>query len=268
MKKKITAFVASLTLTGVVFGSSFAEAASYEVKQGDTLWGIAQKHNTTVSNLYKVNKLKSDLILPNQVLEIDGQKEKQENSEQVDKYKVVSGDNLWKIAEKYNVTVAKLKDWNKLTSDIIHPGNVLTINGTVESSNQPAEKKPVENTSTETKAEAVKAPVQEQKQEQTQKQTSGQEITVEATAYTAYCEGCSGITSTGIDLRSNPNQKVIAVDPTIIPLGSKVYVEGYGEAIAGDTGGAIKGNRIDVFIPEKSQALNWGRKSVKIKVLN
>ena len=264
MKKKITAFVASLTLTGVVFGSSLAEAASYEVKQGDTLWGIAQKHKTSVSNLYKVNKLKSDMIFPNQVLEIDGQKEQEKNSEKVDKYKVVSGDSLWKIAEKYKVTVAKLKDWNKLTSDVIHPGNVLAINGTVESSNQSAEKKPVENTSTETKAEATKAPVQEQKQEQ----TSGQEITVEATAYTAYCEGCSGITSTGLDLRSNPNQKVIAVDPSVIPLGSKVYVEGYGEAIAGDTGGAIKGNRIDVFIPEKSQALNWGRKSVKVKVLN
>ena len=43
--------------------------------------------------------------------------------------------------------------------------------------------------------------------------TSGQEMTMTATAYTAYCEGCSGITYTGIDLRSNPNQKVIAVDP-------------------------------------------------------
>ena len=93
-------------------------------------------------------------------------------------------------------------------------------------------------------------------------------MTVTATAYTAYCEGCSGVTSTGIDLISNPNQKVIAVDPTVIPLGSRVWVEGYGEAIAGDIGGAIKGNKIDVFIPATQDALNWGSKTVTIKVLN
>ena len=93
------------------------------------------------------------------------------------------------------------------------------------------------------------------------------EMSVTATAYTAYCEGCSGITFTGIDLRSNPNQKVIAVDPSIIPLGSRVWVEGYGEAIAGDIGGAIKGNIIDVFLEHRQDALNWGRKTVTIKIL-
>uniref|UniRef100_UPI000530011E 3D domain-containing protein n=1 Tax=Planococcus sp. CAU13 TaxID=1541197 RepID=UPI000530011E len=96
---------------------------------------------------------------------------------------------------------------------------------------------------------------------------SGKEMQVSATAYTAYCAGCSGITATGIDLRTNPNQKVIAVDPTVIPLGSTVWVEGYGTAIAGDTGGAIKGNKIDVFIPSRDAALQWGRKTVTIKIL-
>ena len=77
---------------------------------------------------------------------------------------------------------------------------------------------------------------------------SGREIFVTATAYTASCSGCSGTTATGINLHANPNAKVIAVDPNVIPLGSKVFVEGYGYAIAADTGGAIKGNKIDVFI--------------------
>lgn len=94
-----------------------------------------------------------------------------------------------------------------------------------------------------------------------------QSITVVATAYTAYCAGCSGVTATGLDLRANPNQRVIAVDPNVIPLGSRVHVEGYGEYIAGDTGGAIKGNRIDVFIPDKGAALDFGRKTLKVKVL-
>ncbi|QST00120.1 DUF348 domain-containing protein [Pontibacillus sp. ALD_SL1] len=89
---------------------------------------------------------------------------------------------------------------------------------------------------------------------------------MQATAYTAYCTGCSGVTSTGINLRANPNQKVIAVDPNVIPLGSKVWVEGYGYAIAGDQGSAIKGNRIDLFISDKGAALNYGRRSVQVKV--
>jgi 3D (Asp-Asp-Asp) domain-containing protein len=68
-------------------------------------------------------------------------------------------------------------------------------------------------------------------------------------------------------LLKNPTMKVIAVDPKVIPLGTRVYVEGYGYAIAGDTGGAIKGNKIDVFITTKEEALKWGRRTVKIKIL-
>jgi uncharacterized protein YabE (DUF348 family) len=95
------------------------------------------------------------------------------------------------------------------------------------------------------------------------------ELYVQSSAYTAYCDGCSGYTSWGgINLRANPDKKVIAVDPRVIPLGSKVWVEGYGYAIAADQGSAIKGNKIDVFFPSRTQALNWGRKSVVIRILD
>src|SRR5699024_5832372 len=87
--------------------------------------------------------------------------------------------------------------------------------------------------------------------EQTSTKNSNNEITRSAKCYTAKCTGCSGITATGIDLNKNPNAKVVAVDPSVIPLGSRVWVSGYGEAIAGDTGGAIKGNRIDLHFPSK-----------------
>jgi len=97
---------------------------------------------------------------------------------------------------------------------------------------------------------------------------NGKEIYVTSTAYTASCNGCSGSTATGINLHENPNIKVIAVDPSVIPLGTKVYVEGYGYAVAADTGGAINGNKIDVFFPSKTDAYRWGRKTVKIKILN
>ena len=96
---------------------------------------------------------------------------------------------------------------------------------------------------------------------------TGTEFYVNTTAYTAYCNGCSGRTASGLDLRANPNAKVIAVDPRVIPLGTKVYVEGYGYAIAADTGGAIKGHKIDVFFPTKTEAFRWGVRKVKIKIL-
>lgn len=102
----------------------------------------------------------------------------------------------------------------------------------------------------------------------TDNNASGKEIYVSSTAYTANCSGCSGKTATGLDLRANPSAKIIAVDPNIIPLGTKVYVEGYGYAIAADTGGAIKGTKIDVFFSTKAEAYRWGRKTVKIKILN
>jgi 3D (Asp-Asp-Asp) domain-containing protein len=97
--------------------------------------------------------------------------------------------------------------------------------------------------------------------------TVAKTLYVESTAYTANCSGCSGVTATGINLNTHPDSKVIAVDPDVIPLGSTVWVEGYGYAVAGDTGGAIDGNRIDVFFSSHSDAINWGRKEVKIKVM-
>jgi uncharacterized protein YabE (DUF348 family) len=96
---------------------------------------------------------------------------------------------------------------------------------------------------------------------------SGVEYYVSTTAYTAACNGCSGHTSTGINLHANPNAKVIAVDPRVIPLGTKVYVDGYGYAVAADTGTNIKGYKIDVFFSSKAEAYRWGRKKVKIRIL-
>lgn len=93
----------------------------------------------------------------------------------------------------------------------------------------------------------------------------GVEMYVSATAYSYQSAG--DITRSGYNIRINPNIKLIAVDPSVIPLGSKVWVEGYGVAIAGDTGGAIKGYKIDVVMPNNEQALKWGRKTVKIIVL-
>ena len=99
-------------------------------------------------------------------------------------------------------------------------------------------------------------------------------ITVEATFYTAYCEGCSGITKLGYDVRHTiyaKGYRVIAIDPNVIPLGSIVRVDlEDGEsfkAIAGDTGGAIKGSRIDVLVATKSEAYQKGRQQAVVTIL-
>ncbi|EEH99415.2 3D domain-containing protein [Clostridium tertium] len=81
-----------------------------------------------------------------------------------------------------------------------------------------------------------------------------------------YCESTAysggGVTATGTVPVRDPNGiSTIAVDPRVIPLGSLVYVEGYGRAVAADTGGAIKGNIIDVYVNSEAEAYNnWGRK--------
>ena len=96
---------------------------------------------------------------------------------------------------------------------------------------------------------------------------TGVEFYVKTTAYSANCRGCSGHTASGINLHANPNMKVVAVDPKIIPLGTKVYVEGYGYAVAADTGSAIKGYKIDVFFPSNADCYRWGVRTVKVKIL-
>lgn len=91
-------------------------------------------------------------------------------------------------------------------------------------------------------------------------------IEMEATAYTNSPRENGGWSrsSLGTPLVDG----VVAVDPRIIPLGTKLYVEGYGFAYACDTGSAIKGNRIDLLMPSYSASSAWGRRRVKVHVLS
>ena len=100
-------------------------------------------------------------------------------------------------------------------------------------------------------------------------------IQAEATFYTAFCPtGCTGITATGVDVSNTiyyEGKRIIAVDPNVIPLGSHVRVtlkDGTSfEALALDTGGAIKGNRIDVLVASRDEAYKLGRQSAKVEIL-
>jgi 3D (Asp-Asp-Asp) domain-containing protein/LysM repeat protein len=266
MLKKTMSIVAGAVLSVTV--SANVQAATITVKKGDTLWDLSRANNTTVENIQMLNNLTTDLIHPGDVLTIAPEKQ----------YTVKKGDTLWDIAQEHDVTVAQLKEWNELSSDLIHPGLNLIIFEGAKTTNTVKTEKKVTPTAQETKNAPTATATPSTNQATTKSEpaaaapsttTEGKKkLIMEATAYTASCEGCSGITATGIDLRANPDLKVISVDPSVIPLGSKVYVEGYGEAIAGDTGGAIKGNKIDVFIPSKEEAIQFGRKQVEVTILN
>ncbi|MEH7085164.1 LysM peptidoglycan-binding domain-containing protein [Neobacillus drentensis] len=260
MLKRILSILAVAVLSVTV--SANVQAATITVQKGDTLWELSRANNTSLENIQKLNHLTTDLIHPGDVLTIAPEKH----------YTVKKGDALWDIAMNYHVTVAQLKEWNQLTTDLIHPGlNLLIYEGLNNTTTKVVTKKTIKQVAHVASAKpASQAPKESEPEVEaaSTSNTSSSEITVKATAYTASCEGCSGTTATGIDLKANPNAKVIAVDPNVIPLGSKVYVEGYGEATAGDTGGAIKGNRIDVFIPSEQDAINFGIKQLKVKILN
>lgn len=98
-------------------------------------------------------------------------------------------------------------------------------------------------------------------------------INVIATAYTARCLGCSGITKSGKDVRNtvtHDGKRIIAVDPKVIPLHSIVKVQTQKEqflAIALDIGGDIKNKRIDLLVKNKNVAFEFGRQPVTITIL-
>lgn len=87
--------------------------------------------------------------------------------------------------------------------------------------------------------------------------------TVEASAYTMAEGSGTGLTSTGVV----PYHGVVAVDPDVIPYGTRMYIPGYGFAVAADCGGAINGNTIDLFMEDYGDAISWGRRDVTVYFL-
>lgn len=92
---------------------------------------------------------------------------------------------------------------------------------------------------------------------------AGTELKVTTTAYSPQDPGVGTRTATG----AAAARGIIAVDPSVIPLGTRVYVPGYGTAVAADTGGAISGSRIDLCFNTHAEALAWGRRAVTITIL-
>lgn len=205
---------------------------------------LTADHKVTITRIEKV----TDVVEERIAYQV---KRKEDRSLESGKEKVVQNGKEGTLKKHYNVVLENGKEVSrKLVKEETADGSIdkIVAVGTKEKKNQVVAT--AENT-----------------QVSRSTNSTGKEYFVASTAYTASCSGCSGRTATGIDLKNNPGAKVIAVDPSFIPLGTKVHVEGYGYAIAADTGSAIKGSKIDVFFPDKSSAFRWGNKRVKIKVL-
>lgn len=117
--------------------------------------------------------------------------------------------------------------------------------------------------------EAAAAEATEQEAAASSTPAGGRTITMESTAYSsdpADALGGGSVTATGQNLLTNP--MAVAVDPSVIPLGTRLYVEGYGEAYAVDTGSAIQGNIIDVHFSTAAQCYSWGRRTVQVTILS
>lgn len=185
------------------------------------------------------------------------------------KHVVKSDDTLSGLSLKYfgNLDhIDQIAKDNKLKDpNIIYDGTTLIIDTDkkVSSDNQASEQPAKETTQAEDQS------ANENQSESAASSYSGTTMTMEATAYSsdpADVLGGGTVTATGQNLLENP--MAVAVDPSVIPLGTRLYVEGYGEAIASDTGGAIKGNIIDVHFPTNAQCEQWGRRTVQVTILD
>ncbi|GAE93164.1 cell wall lytic activity [Gracilibacillus boraciitolerans JCM 21714] len=140
-KKVIMSVTLGAAIAAATIGVDEAEAASYKVQSGDSLWKIAQKYNTNVQSLIDMNKLRSDIIYPNQVLKTDASSSgsktnnakdsKSQNNQPTNssssKYTVKSGDTLSGIASKHSISLNDLMKWNNLNTTLIYPGNVFIV---------------------------------------------------------------------------------------------------------------------------------------------
>lgn len=194
----------------------------------------------------------------------------------VQEYTIKWGDTLSVISEATGASLDTLVQVNEIQdANLIYPGTVLRFsadqkevtvdNGTEQHSYRVQNNNEVKEVET---TEATTQAAQETETTQAAAASSNQGgyyLTVEATAYSYNEAGLSNYTADGTNLVSEPN--VIAVDPSVIPLGSYVEIPGYGVFRAADTGGAINGNRIDVHLVNLSDVYNFGRRTITIRVL-
>lgn len=138
-KKLYTSVTAGAFIASSLFIADQVDASTYKVQPGDTLWNIARDHQTSVADLKTINHLTSDIIFPNQTIQITLPNDKGSESTtskndttptettKSSTYTVKRGDTLSGIALSHGITLTDLMAWNELETTLIYPGNVLVV---------------------------------------------------------------------------------------------------------------------------------------------
>ncbi|WKB74507.1 LysM peptidoglycan-binding domain-containing protein [Ligilactobacillus animalis] len=177
---------------------------THKVAKNDTVWDLSQKYGVSIQAIEALNNIdqNSHLIVTGQTLKVpakDAQVSENNNTAQAADKKadtentsdvtVKAGDTLWTLAQQYNTSVEKLRELNGLAADayLIHPGNVLKVNGTVQATQQPAQtEQPVQQQTEQPVQQQTEQPVQQQteqpvvQQEATQEQAQEPQLVVSA----------------------------------------------------------------------------------------
>lgn len=225
------------------------------------------KIDTLETDKEKLEKLREELVMDQQILAEKQNKvetDKVALESQVSDLKKELADNeatLKKLSEERMIKeaqVAKEKEMAKKAEDLKKSSEVSAV------STNSSQKSESSSTSSATSSSNSSNSSASTPVEKPATSGNGRTLTMQSTAYSYSEAGLTPYTATGIDLRKN--SRVIAVDPSVIPLNSLVEVSGYGFAVAGDTGGAIKGNIIDVHFNTVDECLQWGRRTVTVTV--
>lgn len=289
MKKIVLSIIALLTLALGTTGITNVFAAQNEKKEDisekteikkseervtntgvDSLIEDRENNESTVQTLTTNPTFEESVLEP--VSLVSKTNKTNAESKNTVNYIIKNGDTLVNIAEAFKVEVSDLAEWNESVTQ----GDSLQIDEIIkiETELDPESISPKKLTWEKEEIKESEAALSETKIETeaieemrtSALNDSAKKITVVATAYSRNQPSLTNITAMGIDL--SKNSQVIAVDPTVIPLGTKVYVEGYGEAIAGDTGSAIIGNRVDLHMESIDASFAWGIQEVELTIID
>ncbi|UOF90428.1 LysM peptidoglycan-binding domain-containing protein [Fodinisporobacter ferrooxydans] len=226
----------------------------YSVRQGDSLSKLANEFHTNESLLSDINHISDTNVLKvGQIIKIIPNC----TAKHASIYQVQTGDTIWDISKKFHTEMSWIIPENSNgNTGLLKPGTHMYA---------------LQNVLNDQQSDAISAiaPATE-KLGQSAPTAYAKSFLCTLTAYGPGYQSTGknpgdpgyGITSSGKVAKEN---ETIAVDPTVIPLGSLVYIEGIGYRKAEDTGGAIKGNHIDVFFSDEQQAVRFGvKKAVKV----
>ncbi|MSQ23513.1 MAG: LysM peptidoglycan-binding domain-containing protein [Chloroflexi bacterium] len=241
-----------LILAGSAGADPLLTAAPYEVLPDDTVSSIAARFGIDIDTVVRANHLTSaDLIKPGQILSIlpvSGLA-----------YTVQLGDTVTGIAARNAVDVAAILQWN----DIADPNHIVIGSDLVLPGAQPPAPRPQVTASAPARlAPASLAPVDPEQESESE---PGRSFAAKITAYAPGGGATNATTRSGTLVRWG----VIAVDPSVVPLGSSVRIEGFEDTfVAEDTGSAIRGAHVEIFYPDLGSAVRFGVQTRKVTVLD